>query len=78
MNEQALRKKRSYANTSMCCATEENHEKVIWALSGYKPWPLMLHYPAWFVLLWWAWLQFVNEQCKADYGVPAEVLVKIQ
>jgi len=51
MNEQAFRNKRSYANTGMCCATEENHEKFIRALPGYKPRPVTLRYPARFVLL---------------------------
>lgn len=51
MNEQAFRKGRSYAERGMCCAPEENHEKFIWALPGYKPRPVMLRYPARFVLL---------------------------
>jgi len=75
VNEQALDTKRSYANAGMCCATEENREQYILALTSLRP--VTLRYPARFVSLCCAGIQSVNTQCKADCGVTAEVLVKI-
>jgi len=48
VNEQAFDTKRSYAISGMCCATEENHEQLILAITGSLR-PVTLRYPARFV-----------------------------